>query len=52
MTWSSPIVFHNNFSSDNKTYYQPLTNKYVNENNVDNYTLSIVISIQDFLIQT
>ena len=41
MTWSSPIVFHNNFSSDNKTYYQPLTNKYVNENNVDNYfTLS------------
>ena len=41
MTWSSPIVFYNNFSLDNKTYYQPLTNKYVNENNVDNYfTLS------------
>lgn len=41
MTWSSPIVFYNNFDSDNRTYYQPLTNKYVNENNVDNYfTLS------------
>lgn len=41
MTWSSPIIFHNNFNSNNKTLYQPLTNKWMNDQRVDNYfTLS------------
>jgi len=36
-TWSSPIVFHNNFNSNNKSLYQPLTNKWMNDQGVDNY---------------